>query len=244
MYTTDTKKKILQFIQQNGKASLLQLQEIVNVTSNGLYKHLKELQNSNKIIKDKEEYRLTNLSPSAPIESYKTPLNTPLEIAKTTLKTPDIDIKIDALTKRLEETLAKVEALSAELTMLKSNDHVTIGIEYYKIYETEKAAAEFNQAINIDPNNARAYMWRGLACYIGDGEEISVKHKTLVINDLNKSIELKCTDYRAFQYLSFSYFDLKDYDKSWEYYYKAIEHGWYKYDNYLQDLQEATGREK
>ncbi|MCK4313117.1 MAG: tetratricopeptide repeat protein [Candidatus Cloacimonetes bacterium] len=48
------------------------------------------------------------------------------------------------------------------------------GIEFYKNYEKDKALAYFNKAIELDPNNAKAFGNRGRIYF--EKNKFSIKH--------------------------------------------------------------------
>ena len=68
-----------------------------------------------------------------------------------------------------------------------SDDYVRSGIENEKAHNYEAALSDFNHAIQIDPNNAEAFLGRGrVACQTGFTKPVS--------DDLTRYIELTSRD--------------------------------------------------
>jgi len=170
----------------------------------------------------------------------------PPKLDKLELSIKDVLARVDSLSQEFKASQISQEQLQAELTSLKaykqSNELVNRGVELYDQNEIEMAIIEFTKAIEIDPSNAQAYMWRGIISYYSLEEDKLPNSE--IIGDFNKSIELYGRDYRAFMYLCFIYYDLKDYDQSWEYLYKGKSLGWKDYYKHLEYLKKDSGREK
>ena len=64
-----------------------------------------------------------------------------------------------------------------------AEDHIKQGISYYEQGEMDKAIIEYKAAIELEPDNERAYLSRGAAY----GE---LGQHELAINDLQKALEL------------------------------------------------------
>jgi len=97
-----------------------------------------------------------------------------------------------------------------------ATDHYERGEAHYFNGEYEQAFSELTRAIEIDPNLARAYVTRGMAC------EDKGKHE-LAIADFTRIIEIKPTDARAYTYRGMAYGNNGQYDLAIADYSKAIE---------------------
>jgi len=119
--------------------------------------------------------------------------------------------------------------------------HLRTGHTLYrkKIYRT--ALQEFDKAIELDPNNYRAYFWRGRV-------NIKVKRLKEAAVDFQMAIKLKPDYAEAYDNLGWLHMQLEEYDQSINYLSKSLElkpnDGWAYYTRgrcYFQkgDLQKA-----
>jgi tetratricopeptide (TPR) repeat protein len=95
-------------------------------------------------------------------------------------------------------------------------DSLERGIYLCNTGEPEAAIIELTNVIDLDPENAEAFFYRGLAySYNGDNKE--------AISDYTKSIDLDPESANTYYNRGISYFDIYDYDKAIADYSKAIE---------------------
>lgn len=103
------------------------------------------------------------------------------------------------------------------------------------INDFNMANADFTEAIKINPEFAAAYYNRGLT--------LLAKYDK-AITDFTMAIRLKPDHARAYYYRAVEYFNLKEYDKSWEDVRKAQGLG-YKVDpNFVRKLSEKSAAKK
>ena len=151
--------------------------------------------------------------------------------------------------------------------------HFIRGGAYLGQGDADSAIAEFNKAIEIDPNIAEIYYHRGVA-YTTKGflyldQAISDFNKAIeiypryseayrnrglaygseykydqAISDFNKAIEINPSDAHAYNGRAIVYFRKQEYQKSWEDVYKAEELGYKVNPDFLEGLKKASGREK
>ena len=94
--------------------------------------------------------------------------------------------------------------------------HLATGYKLYRRGIYRKALQEFDQAIRIDPNNTKAYFWRGRV--YGKREQFDD-----AISDFKKVIELKPDYVEAYDNLGWIYSRREEYEESISYLTKAIE---------------------
>jgi len=87
---------------------------------------------------------------------------------------------------------------------------------YSDTKDYDRAIADFNQALKLDPNDAIAYNERGLAYYHN-------KDYDRAIADFNQAIKLNPTFAIAYNNRGFAYYDLKDYDRAFADFNQAIK---------------------
>ena len=110
---------------------------------------------------------------------------------------------------------------AASLLKPKSQENPTIerhfkkGAEYYKSQNYISAIAQFNEIINLDPENSQAYGNRGLAYSRLDEFE-------LAIEDFSKVIQLAPSDPKAYYSRGTRYAQVGEYEKAIEDYDEAI----------------------
>jgi tetratricopeptide (TPR) repeat protein len=119
--------------------------------------------------------------------------------------------------------------------------HLRTGHSLYRKKIYRKALQEFDKAIELDPNNYRAYFWRGRVY-------IKVKRYREATVDFQMVIKLKPDYAEAYDNLGWLHMQLEEYDESINYLSKSLElkpnDGWAYYTRgrcYFQkgDLQKA-----
>jgi tetratricopeptide (TPR) repeat protein len=104
--------------------------------------------------------------------------------------------------------------------------HLRTGHRLYREKIYRKALQEFGKAIELDPDNYRAYFWQG---------RVHIKTKRLkeATADFQKVIDLKPDYAEAYDNLGWIYLKLEEYDKSINYLSKSLElkpnDGWTHY---------------
>jgi tetratricopeptide (TPR) repeat protein len=94
--------------------------------------------------------------------------------------------------------------------------HFRTGHSLYRKKIYRKALHEFEKVIKLDPNNYRAYFWRGRTY-------IKVKRYKEAILDFQKVIKIKPDYAEAYDNLGWLYMQLDEYDKSIKYLSQSIE---------------------
>jgi len=119
--------------------------------------------------------------------------------------------------------------------------HFSTGHSLYRKKIYRKALQEFDKVIQLDPNNYRAYFWRGRV-------HIKLKRYSNATVDFQMVIKLKPDYAEAYDNLGWLYMQLVEYDESIKYLSKSLElkpnDGWAYYTRgrcYFQkgDLQKA-----
>ncbi|MCX5666859.1 MAG: tetratricopeptide repeat protein [Candidatus Omnitrophica bacterium] len=132
--------------------------------------------------------------------------------------------------------LLLVVFLASPCFAVNSEDFVAKGIEWGKKGEFDKAIAEFNKAIEVNPNDPLAFYNRGSAY---DCKRDYDK----AISDYSKAIELNPKFATAYNSRAIDYYYKKDYDKAWEDVHTA-EPMFKIHPEFLKMLRKASGREK
>lgn len=109
--------------------------------------------------------------------------------------------------------------------------------EYLKKGMYDQAIAELTKAIQIDPSVAEFYTLRG-HLYRTKTE------LTHAISDYAKSIELNPNNGEIYYYRAICYTFTKEYDKAWDDVHKAQSLEYAIFPGFIQDLQQASGRDK
>ncbi|MCX5701812.1 MAG: tetratricopeptide repeat protein [Candidatus Omnitrophica bacterium] len=109
--------------------------------------------------------------------------------------------------------------------------------EYLNKGMYDQAIAELNKAIQIDPSAAEFYTLRG-HLYRTKTE------LTHAISDYAKSIELNPNNGEIYYYRAICYMFTKEYGKAWDDVHKAQSLGYAVLPGFIQDLQQAPGRDK
>jgi tetratricopeptide (TPR) repeat protein len=110
-------------------------------------------------------------------------------------------------------------------------------LTYHKKGQPDRALADFNKALELNPRLAEAYSNRGWA-YFEKGQYDQA------IADCDKALELNPRLAEAYNNRAIAYYLKKDYDKAWEDVHKAQSFGYKVHPGFLQELRQASGREK
>src|SRR5262245_40016367 len=103
----------------------------------------------------------------------------------------DLDVKVQSCTRIIESGTA-----SSETTASAYTDR---GDAYADMRQFDRAIADYDKAIVLNPTYAMAYTDRGIA-YLGKGEA------DRAVIDFNKAIEVKPTDAMAYNNRGYTYF--------------------------------------
>ena len=115
--------------------------------------------------------------------------------------------------------------------------HYTTGCSYLEKGQWDKAIAEYNEAIELDPKYVEAYFNRGNA-YDEKGQYKQA------ISDFTKAIEINPRFAEAYNNRALSSYFKREYDKAWEDVHKAQNLGYQVHPEFLKTLRGASGREK
>jgi tetratricopeptide (TPR) repeat protein len=115
----------------------------------------------------------------------------------------------------------------------KAVGYINRGMAYSKRALLIRAMADFNQAIEIDPNITEAYNDRGYV-YICFGDYIEA------ISDLNRALELNSNFAFAYYNRGVAYYHLGKYDKAWADVHKAKALGAVVNLKFINDLKKAS----
>lgn len=94
---------------------------------------------------------------------------------------------------------------------------VARGSAYHILKEYDPAIKDFNTAVELDSNNANAYLFRGFTYF-------SMEEYDAAIGDFTKAEEFESTKYSAYRYRGHAYLITKKYDAAIEDFTKAITH--------------------
>jgi tetratricopeptide (TPR) repeat protein len=100
-----------------------------------------------------------------------------------------------------------------------------------------QAISDLNKAIEINPKYAEAYANRG-DVYFSEG------NFSQAISDYTKAIGIDPKNAKAYEGRGIVYFYQKDFDKAWEDVHKAESLGRRVWPRFIEDLKQASGREK
>lgn len=138
-----------------------------------------------------------------------------------------------------------------------AKDVLKQGIECIDKGQYDEAISYFTRAINDNPNDAIAYNNRGLAyskrpeilrnishSYLPDDDYHIRSNYALAISDYTKAIEINPNYAEAYANRALVYYIKKEYDKSWDDVHKAETLGFKVDHSFLQNLKNASGREK
>ncbi len=109
------------------------------------------------------------------------------------------------------------------------------GLIYAKQGRSTQAISDYNKAIELNPDYLDAYYNRGL--------ELGRQKKfTQALADYNKDLEINPNDAQAYNNRAFVYYQLRNYDKSWEDVHKAEKLGVHVNPGFISELKQASGR--
>ena len=128
-----------------------------------------------------------------------------------TLEDYNISISYFKLAEKIAEDDEIIKRVRVNLTVSYNNR----GLAYNKLKEHEKAIADYNKVIALDPEYARAYNNRGTAYG-------KLKKHEKAFEDYNKAIALNPEDAIAYYNRGTAYDELKKHEKAFEDYNKAI----------------------
>jgi len=111
------------------------------------------------------------------------------------------------------------------------------GILYYNQGDSSQAISDFTKAVKIDPNSADTYYNRGIVYQHQD-------NFSQAISDYNKAIEINPNYTEAYNNRALANYSTKEYDKAWADVHKAEELGEVVNPEFLNELKEASGRDK
>jgi tetratricopeptide (TPR) repeat protein len=135
---------------------------------------------------------------------------------------------------------------------------------YIRKGQYDKVISDCNKAIELNPRLAGAYYNRGLAYHQGKKQydkAISDYNRAIkrnprlaraqtkgqydkAISDFTKAIEINPSFAKAYNNRGVSYFYKKNYEKAWNDVYKAQNLGDTVHPRFLEDLRQASGRQK
>jgi len=118
------------------------------------------------------------------------------------------------------------------------------GIIYFQQRNFIQAISDFNKAIEIDPKNALFYNNRGLAYYNRGKFYGSQDNFTKAISDFTKAIAIDPKYAQAYHNRGASYYMVKEYDQAWLDVYEVEGLGSVINPEFLNLLQEASGRDR
>ena len=138
-----------------------------------------------------------------------------------------------------QEYLNRGNAYKKQANEIKINfsDDFNSRSYYLRNMNFTQAMANYNKALEINPNLAEAYNNRGF-CYYNQG------HSTQAISDYNKALEINPNLAEAYYNRSRVYFALREYDKAWADVHKAEELGYTAEPFFIRALKMETGKDK
>lgn len=101
---------------------------------------------------------------------------------------------------------------------LENMVYVNRGAAYQKIFENDKALADYSKAIEMNPNNPNVYMYRG-SLYYQNSDFASA------ITDFDMVIEIDENNHFAYYNRGMAYFKLNENDKGCQDFHKACQLG-------------------
>jgi len=94
----------------------------------------------------------------------------------------------------------------------------------------------WNDTVHKSPSKIRPYIYRGITYATRDNFDQAIL-------DFNKAIEIDPTYAKAYHNIAVSYFYKKDYDKSWDYIYKAEALGYNFSPDFIKELKKKAAME-
>ena len=119
----------------------------------------------------------------------------------------------------------------------KSLKYYNRGLVYANKQQYDQAITAYTKAIEIKPGLDKAYAMRGLAYFVKEDFEQAIW-------DFYEILEIKPGNAEAYNCMGIVYYFKKDYDKAWENVHKAQALGSRPYPTFLNDLRQASEREK
>jgi len=101
---------------------------------------------------------------------------------------------------------------------LENNAYVNRGAAYQKLFENDKALADYSKAIELNPENPNVYMYRGFLYYQN-------ADYTTSINDFNTVIEIDEQNPYAYYNRGMAYIKLNDNNKACQDFHKSCQLG-------------------
>ena len=146
--------------------------------------------------------------------------------------------KVDLLYGSVKRFLQIIEDVISKKIESRTAIHYFKGVAYFKKGQNDKAIAEYNKAIEINPRLAEAYANRGLAYAQGKGQFDQA------ISDFNKAIGINPRYAMAYNDRAITYYYQGEDDKAWEDVHKAQSLGYQFTPEFLKALREASGRQR
>ena len=145
-------------------------------------------------------------------------------------KVEDLRVRAQSVTDDTERAKLKTEFEQADNEFL-SNQKVEEGTKLAFNQKFDDAIKLYSEAINLNPNNAAAYNWRGNILNTRASEKEMIdndkitgkKFREQALNDLNKAIQLNPNYSEAYGHRGFVYYALKNYSQSIKDFNRAIE---------------------
>lgn len=126
--------------------------------------------------------------------------------------------------------ICNVYAQGAKELYDKAKDYINKGMY-------DQAIVELTKAVQINPNFAEAYCLRG---------ELYRNKSDLgrAIPDYSKAIQINPNYAEVYYYRAVSYYFTQEYDKAWQDVHKAENLGYKVFPSFIEDLKQASGRDK
>jgi tetratricopeptide (TPR) repeat protein len=124
-----------------------------------------------------------------------------------------------------------------EINSRHAKAYLNRGNAYGHKGQLDQAISDFSKVIDIDPRHAKAYDNLGIA-YGHKGQHDKA------ISDYTKALEIDPKSADAYNNRGISYFFRKEYEKAWDDVHKAQSLGHQVHPGFLNELREASGRER
>jgi len=166
-----------------------------------------------------------NIKSSKHDSEYKQ--TTPIEIEDGNLQIDSLSMKywirslVNIKANKIEKTISDLRDLTERNINILSNKHKSIrhfrsGSIYLNLKKYERAINDFDEAIQLDPENVRAYLNRGNAYYY-------LKEYQRAIYNYDKVIQIDANDAHAYNNRGVAYGYLKKYKRAIDDFDKAIQ---------------------
>jgi tetratricopeptide (TPR) repeat protein len=146
-------------------------------------------------------------------------------------------LKVDPFNLSAKESLKVVEDVIDRKIESKAVICLFRGGTYGLKGQWDEAIAEYNEAIEVNPNFAMAYRTKGTA-YLKKGQYDQA------ISDFNKAIKIHQKYGIAYYQRGFAYYYKGEYDDAWEDVHKAQMLGCHVSPRFLDALRKASGRQE